>query len=270
LKTSLLVSAFARRVRAVLGIALAALAFGASPAAWAADHLDSPSVKMTGKAMADITDVYAWMSADGMKVNLAMAVSPAEDGTHSFGPAFQYVFHVVTYPGATNMDAFFNPGSETKIICTFASPTSAQCWVATGPTPKDYVTGDPSSPAGITSRDQLIKVFAGKRSDPFFFNLGGFLRAQSTVETACGTSTCPGALPHDAGGCPLIDAATAGALRGLLTTAPPTTIGPCAGGQIDCFANFNVMAIVVQVDKTLLNANGNHLLSVWGSTHASP
>jgi hypothetical protein len=30
------------------------------------------------------------------------------------------------------------------------------------------------------------------------------------------------------------------------------------------------MALVVQVDKSLLNAAGNTMLSVWGSTHMVP
>jgi hypothetical protein len=41
-------------------------------------------------------------------------------------------------------------------------------------------------------------------------------------------------------------------------------------GQIDCFQNFNVMSIVMQVDKSLLNIGTNTILEVWGSTHTTP
>jgi len=36
----------------------------------------------------------------------------------------------------------------------------------------------------------------------------------------------------------------------------------------DDFATTNVMAIVVQVDKSLVNTTGNTTVAVWGSTHA--
>jgi uncharacterized protein DUF4331 len=255
---------------AIVGIGVGAVLIS-QHASQAADHLDAPTIKMTANRMADINDVYAWMTSDGNKVNLAMTVSPAEDGTHSFGPSVQYVFHVTTHPGATNAMAFGKPGSETRVICTFASNTSAQCWVAAGNTPKDYITGDPSQTSGVTNKTGSMRLFAGKRSDPFFFNLGGFLRAQATVEGACGAGmACPGALPHDAAGCPTLDAATAGTVAGLLSATPPAAIGPCAANVKDCFASFNTMAIVLQVDKTDFLGTGDHLLSVWGSTHATP
>jgi len=237
----------------------------------AADHLDSPSLLSSagGNPMADIGDVYAWMSSDGSKVNLAMTVSPADDGSLHFGPSVQYVFHVVDYPGATNADAFAAQGTERKVICTFASDTSAQCWVANGSTVLDYVTGNPSATTGITSSSGKVKLFAGRRADPFFFNLGGFKTAVGAVETNCGTGACPGALHTNAAGCPdqIPATPTAATLRAALTNPPATAVGPCAMGQIDCFATFNVQAIVLQVDKSLLLASGHHLLSVWGSTH---
>ncbi|HEY6032853.1 MAG TPA: DUF4331 family protein [Kofleriaceae bacterium] len=216
--------------------------------------------------MADIADVYTWMTSDAAKVNLAMTVSPADMGTNAFGPSIQYVWHATSHPGASNGVAFGAPGTESRVICTFASNTSAQCWVVQGTTVKEYVKGDPST--AMTSSDGKMKVFAGRRSDPFFFNLGGFLIAQNAVETAAA------ALTFDAAGCPQVPALTAAALRNDLSTAPAAQVGPCAANQIDCFKNFNVMAIVVQVDKSLLlqssGSTSDHLLSVWGSTHAKP
>jgi len=203
-------------------------------------------------------------------------VSPGDDGSRHFSPAVQYVFHVSEYAGATNGDAYGTPGTEHKVICTFASDTSAQCWVATGSTLLDYVKGDPSATAGISATDGKVKLFAGHRSDPFFFNLAGFKTAVHDVELACNNSlttpgTCPGVLTaiSNAAGCPLLPAANVAPVRAALSTMQGSSavIAPCAGNQLDCFANFNVMAIVLQVDKSLLVANGHHLLSVWGSTH---
>ena len=66
-----------------------------------ADHNDSTT--LATRAMGDINDVYAWMSADGGKVNLVMTVSPADPGDRTFGPSVQYVFHVTSKTGMPGM-----------------------------------------------------------------------------------------------------------------------------------------------------------------------
>ena len=245
----------------------------------AADHLDAPAA--AGNPLADITDVFAWMNSMGSKVNLVMDVSPADDGSpgRDFSPAVQYVFHVLSHTGATAGSAYAGAitgtgsATETKVICTFASPTSIQCWVVgANNTVKDYVTGDPSNTAGLTSADGKVKVFAGPRSDPFFFNIDGFTDAVAAVDAAEGSGGSGLDLLKDAAGCPnLSTAATAGVpeqLRAYLTEATGSGAGMhlCAGG--DCFAALNVKAIVLQIDKTLLNDGSNIVLSVWASTHA--
>ena len=236
----------------------------------AADHLDGPTILMTANRMADLNDVYAWMTTDGAKVNLALTVSPLDDGTRSFGPSVLYAFHLTSRP------AFGMAGQESKVICKFASNTDGECWVtnSAGKT-VDYVKGDFSATAGKASAGGGFRVFAGRRSDPFFFNLGGFATARRNAELACANSTttpgaCPGVLPKDAAGCPALDGATAGGLRALVANPPATNNPagtPCAAGQIDCFANVNVMAIVVQIDKTLFLNGNDKLVTVWASTH---
>jgi hypothetical protein len=235
-----------------LGLALGA--FLVTHSSHAADHLDAPATQ--ANHMADINDVYAWMTSDATKVNLVMTVSPADDTTRAFGPTVQYVFHVSSIP------AFGMAGTETKVICTFASPTSAQCWVADGTTTKDYVKGDPSSVSGISSKSGQIKLFAGQRSDPFFFNLSGFKTVVAAVEGSV--------IPADTAGCPLVPPTTAAMLRAALSATPGSAIAPCPAGVKDCFAAFNVKAIVLQIDKSLLNAGAQTVLTVWGSTHATP
>ena len=242
----------------VTGAGLAALLV-ANRTSEAADHLDGPAA--SANPMADINDVYTWMTSDGSKMNLAMTVSPGDDGSRHFGTSVQYVFHVTSIP------SFGMAGTETKVICTFASDTSAQCWVGD----KDYVKGDPSATAGITSTDGKVRVFAGHRSDPFFFNLQGFRDAVAFVDANAG------GLPKDSHFCPDLSVATAGNdadnLRIMLGTtgvARTPAQAPCPAGQLDCFAGLNVMAIVLQVDKTLLNSGANTITSVWASTHTTP
>ncbi|HEY1549186.1 MAG TPA: DUF4331 family protein [Kofleriaceae bacterium] len=217
--------------------------------------------------MADIGDVYAWMTADKSTVNLVMTVSPADDSTRHFDNSLQYAFHVTSHPGANAAAAFGKPGTETNVICTFANDTSIQCWVALGTQVVDYVTGDPSvSGVGATSTDGKLKVFAGTRSDPFYFNLGGFKEAVATTEAA-GSAGMIGSA--DAAGCPPLTTGQVMLLDGMLTTAPTVAEAPCGSGVIDCFSNLNVKAIVLQVDKSLLLNGSDVTLSVWGSTHAA-
>ena len=236
----------------------------------AADHLDAPGV--TTNPLADINDVYTWMESAGAaaptKVNLVMTVSPGDDGTRTFGPGVQYVFHVTSKANDSNGDGNLDygvgipAGTETKVICTFASNTSAQCWVGGN---KDYITGDPSAAAGITSASGKVKMFAGRRSDPFFFNLQGFRNAVAEVEARAGLLT------FNAAGCPAVDASTSGTIVGRLgEEVHVPNAAPCPANGHDCFADLNVMAIVLQVDKSLLNATGNDVLGVWASTHAAP
>ncbi len=238
----------------------------------AADHLDSLS--LAANPMADINDVYTWMTPDALKLNLAMTVSPGDNGLRTFGDSVQYVWHVISKASTDAADptqvVARNAATdvETSVICTFVSNTKASCWVVSGTTVKGFVTGDPSATAGMTSGDGKVKVFAGRRSDPFFFNLQGFRNAIAGVKMAAAT---PGfAVTPD--GCPktLMDTDAAG-LRTLLSTQQTGAGVPaCSPTTLDCFASFNVMAIVVQVDKTLVNATGNNFLSVWASTHAKP
>jgi hypothetical protein len=250
----------------VAGIAVATLLATNSQAA---DHGDSATLLAT--PMSDINDVYTWMTADGLKLNLVMTVSPVDTTARTFGPAVQYVFHVKSRPGTTGaMVVAQAAGTETKVTCTFGSNTSAQCWVtdSMGTTVKDYVTGDPSSAAGMTSISGKLKVHAAQHSDPFFFNLQGFRNAISALQGAAGgitftTAGCPNNLPD----------ATVQTLVATLqnqATNGTTALPPCSATVKDCFAGFNVKGIVVQVDKTLVLNGTDTFLSVWGSTHAAP
>jgi hypothetical protein len=252
------------------GVGLAAGILLITRSSHAADHLDGPAA--AGNPMADIGDVYAWMSADAGTVNLAMTVSPADDGTHHFDKSIQYAWHVTSHPGANVVQAFPASGTDTDVICTFTSDTAIQCWVALGTTVMDYVAGDPSV-NGITSADGKVKVFAGQRSDPFYFNLGGFKTAVGAVEAVEAMGSA--ALPLDAAGCPsMLGATVTGELDAALTNPPQAAVplpngAACAAGQIDCFQSFDVKAIVVQIDKSLLLSGSATLVSVWGGTYAT-
>jgi hypothetical protein len=161
------------------------------------------------------------------------------------------VFHLTS---KTGLGVAIPGGIETRVICRFASSTSVQCWVVSGTTTKDYVTGDPSSTAGVASLGGRVKVFAGRRSDPFFFNQSGFTTALATY---AGLSAAV-----DGAGCPFgLDMGQAATIR--------NTLGPSSGPVTDAFATANVMALVVQIDRSLVNSGTSTTVAVWGSTHAA-
>lgn len=242
------------------GLGLAALL--ATQRGHAADHLDSPTLATS--PLADINDVYSWMDED--RLNLAMSVSPGDVESRTFGPEVQYVFHVhskamigVGIPGT---------GVETRVLCKFASNTSVDCWVTDiAGRVKDYIKGDPSDPAGITSKSGKVRMFAGRRSDPFFFNLQGFRTTVTSLVTRFGQQPT---VAFDAAGCPnglsAAEAQAAAASLGAQVQGQP----PCSTTQRDCFAELNVKIILVQLDKTLVNSGNNVAVGVWASTHTAP
>jgi hypothetical protein len=243
-----------------------------STSARGADHADgTPGTLFSPDATADITDIFAWMSPDAMKIKLVMDVGPGATTTTRFSNAVKYVFH-------TNSKASFTatPTSAVDFVCTFdaGTPQHINCWAVQGSTVLDFVTGDASPTAGITSVNGKFKVFAGLRDDPFFFNLAGFKKAVQTAATAAGTLT------FNAQGCPTLNAATATALVGQLShdctgtgaaqdffaptgtnTGCPTTPGAPANHAL----TGNILAIAILADKTLVNQGGN-LVGVWGAT----
>ena len=67
-------------------------------------------------------------------------------------------------------------------------------------------------------------------------------------------------LQIDPAGCPQLDAATSAALVTQLGTAPG------GGPAVNNFDKFNVLAIVIAIDKSLVTKSGP-ILSFWGSTN---
>lgn len=240
-----------------------------SPISRAADHRDWPGYQQD--IASDITDVYSWMSADGSKVYLALDVQGANTGataTTKFSDAVQYVIHV------SSSSAYGQAQTADSIICKFdtGTPQNFECW---GPgasgAATEYVKDAVGNTAGKTSTSGKMKVFAGVRDDPFFFNIRGFVAAGTAIHNAA-----PG-LTFNAAGCPAVNATTSNAIvaalksNGAATPGPGTDdfgkngnslLPPGTGGT----TNGNILAIVISIDKTLLTTGGP-MLSVWASTN---
>jgi hypothetical protein len=247
-----------------------ACALAAAPAL-AADHGDgTPTALNVPDASSDITDVYTWM-ADANHINLVMDVFPNAAAGSKFSNVVQYVFH--TQSKASLLAATSTPAT---VICTFDATQKISCWVLDS-TKKviEYVNGDPSATAGLASTDGKMRVFAGLRDDPFFFNLAGFRKATATVAGAIahGVDATNGPITAlDANGCPTL---TAGAQGAVVTQLKQSSTG---GAPLDFFAKGgaatpndqpftgNVLSIVITLDKTLINTGGP-VVGVWGSTN---
>lgn len=174
-----------------------------------------------------------------------MTVFPFASPLAEFSDSVQYVFHTAS------ADSFGGNERSTDIICEFDSAQSIDCWIGND----RRLTGDASGTAGLQSDDGRVRVFAGPRNDPFFFNLDGFSATTDAVIAAAGD------LAFDGAGCPLLDAGTSNALVTQLQSdgdGSPAT---------DDFAGANVLALVISLDKDLLVDNGS-ILSVWASTHS--
>ncbi|HSG87980.1 MAG TPA: hypothetical protein VLA56_02130 [Pseudomonadales bacterium] len=225
-------TSFASRLqRAAIRHGAAILLAVAGPAAIPADHVDSPSV--IADPAADIADIFAWTTADTRSINLVMTIPAA-----AFSDAVQYAFRI------ESSEAYGVAGVATDVICTFDASQDIQCWVGDD----DYVGGDASVESGLVSDTSRLRVYAGARNDPFFFNNSGFNAAVAAVKAAAPS------LAFDGAGCPLLDTATSDALIAQLAT----------GG--DGFALGTIQAIVLQIDRSLLTAGGD-IVAVWGSTH---
>ena len=227
--------------------ALAAVAAFAG-SAFAADHRDGAAVQVPADVAGDINDVYAFI--DGGKLILGMTVSPFADANATFSDAIVYQFHVDKRPG------FLAPSAgTTDVMCTFNAAQDFQCWVED----VDYVTGPSDVEAGTTSESGDLRVFAGRRSDPFYFFLTGaggttgFAGARNAVLAAAA-----GGLTFNSDGCPIITPQIGAALRGALTAAGPAD---------NNFATANGLAIVIEAEPALFIDVDNPFVTVWASTN---
>jgi hypothetical protein len=229
-----------------LGIALA---LGLPIAAYAADHLDSPTALSTREPTADITDLYAWMTSDATKLNLVAAVNADAGDDATFSDAVVYQFAVSSSP------SFGTPQDSTLITCKFIDGVNVECWAG-----NDYVVGDPSNPDGIVSDNGGMRVFAGLRDDPFFLEYDGFLNAVN----AANSEVAAGNVVFDPAnkGCPSLSEGQQTALIGALQS------GKDGARPRNTFAGQKVLALVIQVDKTIVDSGGP-VLGVSVSTYAS-
>jgi uncharacterized protein DUF4331 len=120
--------------------------------------------------------------------------------------------------------------------------------------------GDPSAAQGIVSDNGGLRVFAGLRDDPFFLEYVGFQNGIDAANAEVAAGRVP--FPISEGGCPILSAEQQGALLTALTT------GDNGDAASNTFAGQSVLALVIQVDKAIVNSGGP-VLGVSVSTYSS-
>lgn len=199
----------------------------------AADHIDAPAVTGPGSTSPanDITDIYAFQSpADNSKMvfvlNTQGLLSPMASATAAFPSNVLYEFNIDN-TGDNVEDLVIQcliQGGKMRVYGPVAvgTPGLVSTIKTNGPVTEVNVTAYNAGSPAIGSNPNGIRVFAGPRDDPFFFDLVRF------KEILAGTQS------------------------GFRNPG------------VDTFAGTNVLAIVVEIPKTLLGTAAT--INVWGET----
>ena len=154
--------------------AVVILALGTAPLLGrGADHLDAPGLTSPeGQMAADINDVYAFEGADAGNTVLVMTTHPAAGAISptKYATDVMYVINV-----DNNGDAI----QDIAYAADFAGNGRRQSWTLTrysGDQARTLAKGKllAEGETGKVEKSKGTKVFAGLRSDPFFFDLAAF------------------------------------------------------------------------------------------------
>jgi hypothetical protein len=211
------------------------------------DHADT--VDNAQKSGQDISDVYVFPSpvdSDNvvLVMNVSPLISPAQVAIRRFDPKVLYQFKI---------DNTGDNVEDIVIQATFRGTGAQSCYIAGPSAPSqtgtkstaltvDANVGTFDSPFTLTNGAQ---VFCGTREDPFFFDLEQFF----TI------------LPDRA--YPITGVAPAD------PNAPQATTFRTPGIDFLSTGNYNVLSIVVELPKTLVQGSGTSKIGVWCTTSKS-
>jgi Domain of unknown function (DUF4331) len=176
----------------LIGFALSALLVGGI--VYAADHIDAPAVTGANSTSlsTDITDVYAFQSpADNTKMVLVFNVrgllSPTATATATFGSNVLYEMNIDN-TGDNVEDLviqFLVQNGKVRAygpVAAGVTGTASTIKTASGFTAVD-VTPYGSAPITATGTNGM-KIFAGPRDDPFFFDLTRYKEIIAGTQTS--------------------------------------------------------------------------------------
>lgn len=185
----------------LLGAAIA-VAFASGTYLIAADHIDAPGVTGAGSASlgSDITDVYAFAKGDNMVfvVNTQGLLSPSATASASFDEEVMLEINIDNDEVKDHVEdlviqATFNNGKVYIHGPKAPVTTGLVSTQVSGTTVSAEITAYGEEPVIGTSDG--VKVFAGPRDDPFFFDLTTYkqiIAGTATMFNNPGTDTFAG------------------------------------------------------------------------------
>lgn len=219
------------------------------------DHADTPAI--AARPGADLTDVYIF-PAPGNPNNVVLVMNahpliPAGQGpATAFDPNVLYQFKIDNTGDNVEdkvIQARFSGAGAGQQVHIAGPVTPSRTGIFTQAEIPDPMTGQINSTFTLSNG---VKVFAGAREDPFFFDLNRFFQILPDRATPIN----PNALP--AGQNPNAPQKTS--FRGF----PQTEVG--AGPPQDFLAGLNVLSIVVEMPKSMLRGAGSGNIRVWCTT----
>ncbi|MBV8152357.1 MAG: DUF4331 family protein [Candidatus Eremiobacteraeota bacterium] len=261
----------------------------------ASDHQDTYNLATRSNASADITDVYLFPSPTNSNnvvfVMNVLPLIPAGMGTAKFfDPTLMWQFKIAH--GASS--------PEDQVIQFGVSGTDAnQVFTLYGParpnevgTTNTFVASTGTFPYNsATTLSNGIKVFAGPRADPFFFDLFAFFSFLGDRFSATHSSQSdPGqgntlfngdnagvaaqvAPANDKAAnpnTPSFNGYSAGSKSGSGSGAYACSTFPSQNALTDIGGGFNVLAYVVEIPKSLLTSGySSSVLHVWATVNSS-
>ena len=174
-----------KKTKILVGAALAVVLGGSI--LWAADHIDAPAV--TGQAT-DITDVYAFKGADAASrvfvINTQGLLSPSATAAAKFDANTLIELNIDNNNDNVEdlvIQALFD-GTNMKFYGPAApSATGAKSKLEGAVTASVAVTAYGAAAPTVATGSNGIKVFAGPRDDPFFFDLDQFKKVIAGTAT---------------------------------------------------------------------------------------
>ncbi len=235
---------FHRRIVALLaagGVLIPALMIGR---ALSSDHADTPQV--VANPGTDLTDVFIFPSpSNPANVVLVMTVNPlipqGQAAGVFFDPTVLYQFKIDNTGDAVEdlvIQAKFGPQAANQIM-SISGPTAP---LVTGTSSRLLPNAASGNINQAFSPSPGVQVFAGARSDPFFFDLERFFMI--LPDRATPITGQPDPTPN----------------------TPKATSWRPPGQAKDFLAGFNLLAIVVEVPKAQLIGNPNGQISLWCTT----
>ncbi len=154
-----------RSVALLAGVLLALVA----PPLRASDHLDGPATSKD--RVTDLTDLYAFPTPETPGfLTIVLDVYPVVAATGHFSDKVSYTLHVRRAAIRSGDKPGFDTSDEVDIRCTFVTPEDDTAHTATCKTDNGVGATVRTNQALPLGSGDGLHLFAGHRSDPFFFN----------------------------------------------------------------------------------------------------